>query len=229
MGTLDDEEMELVYRVRRKIARDGFVTTLAQRLLRLESIYFDWKHGVDTHGIIRLENLEINSASVAVGRQYQPILVRHWNEILRSLKVCDSDVLVDFGCGKGRVLLLGAMSGFKNVIGVEFSPDLCSIARDNASKFRGIGGCRIQVFEGDAGAYEISEEQTIFFFFNPFDNPILGKVVDNIRASVEECPRAASIVFLNMSPDRQLGDIFPFKLATSKQLTGLPLHIYSTA
>jgi methylase of polypeptide subunit release factors len=42
-----------------------------------------------------------------------------------------TDVFVDFGCGKGRVLYLACRHPFKEVIGVDLSPAVVEAARRN--------------------------------------------------------------------------------------------------
>ncbi len=44
-------------------------------------------------------------------------------EYLKDEKV--NDGLVDFGCGKGRVLVVAAYYGFKSITGIDFSRTLC--------------------------------------------------------------------------------------------------------
>src|SRR5262249_16540884 len=45
---------------------------------------------------------------------------------------------VDFGSGKGRALLCAAARPFKRIVGVEWSTDLCAIARRNVELFRSL-------------------------------------------------------------------------------------------
>ena len=45
------------------------------------------------------------------------------------------DVFKRQGSGKGRVLLIAAQTGSQRIIGVEFSGELCEIARKNVKTF----------------------------------------------------------------------------------------------
>ena len=39
--------------------------------------------------------------------------------------------IVDFGCGKGRVLVVAAYYGFNKITGIDFAKELCDEARKN--------------------------------------------------------------------------------------------------
>lgn len=43
----------------------------------------------------------------------------------------DELTFVDLGAGKGRAMLLASELPFRRIVGVEFSPELCDVARRN--------------------------------------------------------------------------------------------------
>jgi SAM-dependent methyltransferase len=216
------------HRVVRKIGREGFYNTIAQVGLRAESFWFDMRYGVDTHRNISLGDLEIASPAAKFGRRSQSTLVRHLRKVLTELKPSAEDVLVDFGCGKGRVLLVAAMQGLKRVTGVEFSPELCAIAEQNIARLQEkVPLCPVEVACIDAGRYQIRPDETIFFFFNPFDAEVMKEVISNIETSFENHPRKISIVYINIESQRISTESGRFKLVTDTHLNGLPLQIYA--
>ena len=105
-------------------------------------------------------------------------------------------VLVDYGCGKGRVaLFLNRALGMKT-IGVEYDPGLHAAAMEN---LRSCGGKRWQ--ECGAGFELISAEQYLpdgadcFYFFNPFSEKILRSVLGRILQSYYRRPRNMRLYF----------------------------------
>lgn len=106
--------------------------------------------------------------------------------------------LVDFGAGKGRVLAVAAHYGFKQIKGVEFAPALCSFAWKNVKEilpqFKDV---EISILCMDAADYKVEKNDTVFFFFNPFEEPVMIRVVRNIMQSVREHPRKIYLVYLN--------------------------------
>ena len=69
--------------------------------------------------------------------------------------------------------------------GVEFSAELCAIARQNCAIYGQRTGSktRYRVIEADVVNYCIDKAENVFFMFNPFDDVIIKKVLDYIRGS----------------------------------------------
>ena len=55
---------------------------------------------------------------------------------MRPFHIRPSDVFVDFGSGKGRVVYQGARYPFARVVGVEISEDMNRVARENVERMR---------------------------------------------------------------------------------------------
>ena len=112
------------------------------------------------------------------------------------------DRLVDFGCGKGRVLFYVSQRFQCEVCGIEVDEALYEQAVDNRSffntRFRDSVG-KIELINGKAEEYEIRPEDNIFYFFNPFEINIFSQVIDHIMDSVEKHPRK---VFVMISSER---------------------------
>lgn len=216
-------------RLRNKVKREGAFNSFVQICLSVESHVFDKKYGVDTHRNISLVDLGVTNENVQFGRQYQPILVNHLRKILGSIEFTKDDVLVDFGSGKGRVLLISSMFPFKRVVGVEFSDRLCSIARDNVERFNPPRKlCPIEIHCIDAAEYAIKDDETIFFFFNPFDRVVMQSVINNIEVSYSRSPRKIKLVYLNLKSQELKSNSRTFRLVTDSELHGLPFQIYET-
>lgn len=102
------------------------------------------------------------------------------------------DRLVDFGCGKGRVLFYVNQRFRCEVCGIEVDESLYEQALDNRAfyntRFRDSVG-KIELINGKAEEYEIRHEDNIFYFFNPFEINIFSQVIDHITDSVEKHPR----------------------------------------
>src|SRR5579863_3713787 len=98
-------------------------------LSRFTDHLYDWRHHVDTGGVIGLAELKLNPDA---GRNYIGIAPRTWKLMMRHLPINpEKFTYVDIGCGKGRSLILAAERGFLRRIGVDLSPDLIETARRN--------------------------------------------------------------------------------------------------
>jgi len=144
--------------------------------------------------------LTIQDGSRANGFLYGASRVRSFKKLVLELKLSDKGTFVDFGSGKGRVLLLAAQCGFKSVVGVEFAMELCAIARNNIAVFKKKNpriDAEIRLVEGDAAKYEVQDTDNVFYFYNPFDRLIMEKVIHNICKSLDRHQRQVFIVYSN--------------------------------
>ena len=99
------------------------------------------------------------------------------------------DRLVDFGCGKGRVLFYVNQRFQCEVCGIEVDEDLYELALDNRAyyntRFRDTSD-HIEIINGKAEEYDVRPEDNVFYFFNPFEINIFEQVIAHIMESVQE-------------------------------------------
>jgi SAM-dependent methyltransferase len=168
-------------------------------LSKLDDQLFDIRNGTDTLEIVELDQLQIDSENKEKGIRYEPTRARPFFKVLNSIKLPADATFIDFGCGKGRVLMMAAEYGFRRVTGVDFSKELCDRAYKNISTYqsRRRNGTDIDILNMDAVDYPVRAEDTVFYFFNPFDETVLGRVLDNITASLNSSPRTVWLIYHN--------------------------------
>lgn len=104
------------------------------------------------------------------------------------------DLLVDYGCGKGRVsFFMAAMSGCRS-IGIDFNPQFILTAEQNLADYRGEKS-RITFLAENAEHFAPPEEADRFYFFNPFSEKILQAVIRRILDSWYRSPRLIRMFF----------------------------------
>ena len=180
---------KLLLRVRDLTPRRRTLAAQAQR----ESDEFDRAFHVDTAGPVLLEGTEVVGDNRDHGHNYVGIRPRDFRELLGAIPVeHEHYTFIDYGSGKGRALLLAAEWPFKAVIGVEFARQLHRIAEDNIRTYQNPGRrCHaIRTLCMDAVEFEIPREPAILYFFNPFSETVLSAVLEKVRKSLEESPRA---------------------------------------
>ena len=158
---------------------------------------FDRRFAVDTAGILCLPELQSNHR-FQHSNHYEPTNSSVFARALRQLAVdYRKFVFIDLGCGKGKALLLASDWPFRQVIGVELSPILLEIAERNIATYRGKKeGCReFRLVCADACSYELPPDNAVLFFFNPFKEPTLREVLENVGRSVAQCPREVFIIY----------------------------------
>jgi SAM-dependent methyltransferase len=133
---------------------------------------FDCVRGTDTSGTVALKRLRIASDNKSAGTSYQATSPEVFQQAMSSIPV-DGYTFIDLGCGKGRILLLAAELGFRNIVGVEFSPHLARIARNNLA----IMGVDAGVVTGDAAEFSFPDDPMVVFMYNPFGALVMRKVM----------------------------------------------------
>jgi hypothetical protein len=127
---------------------------------------------------------------------YQPSDWLWLGRALRRLDVTPSDVFVDFGSGKGRIVYQAARHPFARVIGVEISQRLNDIARANIERNRRSLACRdVELVTADAAAFAVPDDVTIAYFYYPFAGETFRTVIGNIVESLDRRPRCITIIY----------------------------------
>jgi SAM-dependent methyltransferase len=155
------------------------------RALRLAAseLLFDLRNGTDTS----LDPPRHEATSPLLFRELVPRLPA---QTLRGR-------FLDFGAGKGRALLLATRHGFPRVLGVEVSAELCEISARNIARFeRRVPGAVIDVCHADAVDFQVPDDTSVGYFFNPFGPGVMCPVVDHISASLTQVPRPFHVVYM---------------------------------
>ena len=157
------------------------------------------KHAINTIKIDRLHHLKIESENLVHSSIYQGanyFVLEKAFDFLKN-KITNNSI-VDFGCGKGRVMAVAAFYGFKNITGIDFSPELCGAAEKNIASIKAkFPSTNFSVICLDAVNFTIEKNTQVFFFFNPFDEVVMLAVTKNILSSLKENPRKVYIIYVN--------------------------------
>jgi hypothetical protein len=159
---------------------------------------FDRKYGVDTGGVFRPKKDEVVGDNWALGGNYQAIDPLDFERVLVTANVPYQDfTFIDMGSGKGRTVLIASKYNFKRVIGVEYCPKLNEIARKNLELFPANEkrSASIEIIDADASKYELPNEPLLILLNNPFSEPVMKPVVDNVVASFRKNPRRIVIIY----------------------------------
>ncbi|PJN39595.1 SAM-dependent methyltransferase [Streptomyces sp. CB02959] len=165
---------------------------------------FDAALGVETSGPVEpWEIREADDATLVHNSRYSPTPVRTIRQAISAagrgnaaFRLADVS-FVDFGSGKGRVLLVAAEFPFTRVVGVEFSSALCETARANIARLpEDSGRPAIDVRCQDAREFEIPGDAGFFYFYEPFSTDVAASVLDNIEESLARFPRTAVLCFV---------------------------------
>lgn len=165
------------------------------------ALLFDFYYRVDTENRIKIEKIPVIGSNKDHSEDYHPTaFLPIWLVINKIKKILpEKSSFIDYGCGKGRALIIASQLGIKTVKGIDFSPLLCQIARSNISNYieRTRSKTTFHVFETDVLDYQIAPEDNIFYLFNPFDEMILNQILDMIEHSLHINSRFIIIIYFD--------------------------------
>jgi hypothetical protein len=152
---------------------------------------FDRAHDVDTDGEFGgwtyLSDLSIPSSNWIEGHDYRAIEPDRFGGVLTSLGIFfDEYTFIDYGSGKGRALLLASDFPFKEIVGLEFSPELHRTAEENISRYRSpTQKCKnIRSVIVDFTEFDLPRGPLVLFFFDPCRGQVLEQAVSRIERSL---------------------------------------------
>jgi hypothetical protein len=190
-GISEEITARLKFRLSRRLRAIPYAT--------FRAIEWDRRRGVETEERVEVRDLVPDCQSREHANFYLPTTIWRFREVMVALRdqgVRPSEFsLVDYGCGKGRVLMMGAEAGFGAVIGVEFAPVLARIAAENLRSYRSLR-CRPTIYHSDAATFPVPMGPVVLFIANPFTGPVLEAVAENIARSFNEHPRSMFVVYL---------------------------------
>jgi predicted RNA methylase len=139
---------------------------------------------------------------------------------LRGCRVGREDVLMDYGAGKGRVLLAAARFPFGRIVGLELNEADAEIARSNASIAGPHRRCpHIEVVVADARLWPLPDDVTYIYMFNPFWDATFKGMLDRVLESLDRRPRQLTVIYANPTCAAELLATGRFKrLRTSRGL-----------
>jgi SAM-dependent methyltransferase len=125
-----------------------------------------------------------------------PWWILRW--LMPKSSVREGDVFVDFGCGKGRVVIAAARGyRFADVIGVELSDELSATARELVARERPRLRARgVRIETADATAFAVPDTMTHAYMFDPFRGRTFETVIANIVASLDRRPRGLRLIYV---------------------------------
>ena len=135
---------------------------------------------------------------------YQATSYSALDTLFENYRVNEDDYIVDFGCGKGRLIFYINYYFNASCCGVEMNNDFYKTCLDNKSSYL-IKNKKLKdkiKFENTfAENYKISLNDNKFYFFNPFSLQIFIKVIDNILDSLEANIRPVELILYYPSSD----------------------------
>ena len=124
---------------------------------------------------------------------YEPTPYKVLERLANSGLVGKKDVVLDYGCGKGRVDFFLSYQTKASTIGIEYDERIYRGALENQKS--AVSRARTDFVLAKAEEYEVPQEVNRYYFFNPFSVELLRKVMARIIESYYENPRESFLFF----------------------------------
>lgn len=124
---------------------------------------------------------------------YEPTPYKVLERLANSGLVGKKDVVLDYGCGKGRVDFFLSYQTKASTIGIEYDERIYRGALENQKS--AVSRARTEFVLAKAEEYEVPQEVNRYYFFNPFSVELLRKVMARIIESYYENPRESFLFF----------------------------------
>lgn len=153
---------------------------------------------------IRTTGEKLWDKSIAHYHPYQATDYYALDLFLKFYNLEKTDNVVDFGCGKGRLIFYINYYFKCRVTGVEMDESYYKDCLKNKETYLSTHNTK----SGDinfaccyAQDYEIKPAENKFYFFNPFSIQIFRKIIKNILTSLENYPRKVQLILYYPSED----------------------------
>jgi SAM-dependent methyltransferase len=129
---------------------------------------------------------------------YEPVDYLCFDIIMRHVEIApQKSVFLDYGCGKGRAVILAALQPFRKVIGIETTPALSDIAKQHVQRVHEkLVAKDIIVVTTDARFYTVPDDVTHIFLYNSFSGEVLVDVLKQIKSSLLRKKRKLTIMYV---------------------------------
>jgi len=124
---------------------------------------------------------------------YEPTPYSVLERLADSGWIGENDVVLDYGCGKGRVDFFLSCQTRAGAIGIEYDERIYQSSLENQKT--AVSGAKAQFVLTRAESYTVPPEVNRCYFFNPFSVEIFHKVMARILESYYETPREIFLFF----------------------------------
>jgi predicted RNA methylase len=124
---------------------------------------------------------------------YEPTPYSVLQRLAESGLIQEENVLLDYGCGKGRVGFFLSEQTKAATIGIEYDEHIYALAVENQKSATTKGKTSFVLIRAEE--YAVPHSVDRFYFFNPFSVEILHKVMARILESYYEAPREIYLFF----------------------------------
>jgi len=140
---------------------------------------------------------EYQNHGTALVSTSEDFLIKLLNDLENSMDTpLKKEVFIDYGSGKGAAIIHAKKVGFKETIGVEFAKELHETALENIKKMK---LKNVESLYADATTYVPPSNVSVIYLFNPFDEVVMEKVIQNLLKQKDDFENDVYVIYGNSS------------------------------
>jgi 16S rRNA G966 N2-methylase RsmD len=185
-----------------RIYKANGLTGIVHAILeKINEYWYETRYDLDCRGRIEIDDLSKSVENERYEKHGVLFASAQFEWMRKGIDALPMDLktatLLDLGSGKGRMTCYAMQRGFGKVIGVEWSPELCSISHSNMENLISStdSKSKYEFINGDAAKYRIPDDVDVIWMFNPFTGIVLEEVLQNIQNAGRQ--KELYIIFAN--------------------------------
>lgn len=187
----------LVQKIARRVRRKGLRDAMSMAKFRTYEWFCEQSLGVQT----RVDTAPELPQPTGEYNSYEPLSYSCIHRALNSVMIrAGNDVLLDYGCGLGRIVSSASRYPFRRVLGVEINSQLAEQSRLNAARVRN-PVAPVEILNVNATQYAVPRDVSVVFMFNPFTGKALHMTAQRVFDSLAEQPRRLTLIYVNPLAD----------------------------
>ena len=209
-----------------KAWREGGVAHAARVVgFRAVDLWHELRLDIRSAGLVPIETLIDDYTDC---HDYFPTTFSGFRAAMQEIRVEPGEVFVDYGSGKGRVLLMAADYPFRRLVGVEISPELQAIARANLARGARPRRAEVELWTGNAAEFPVPPDASVIYLYNPFHGGVLRAVLANLRASLDAHPRRLRLIYNNPVHFLRVAAEYPWLVERRRLALEHPCIVFDT-
>ncbi|OGT46221.1 MAG: hypothetical protein A3E82_03165 [Gammaproteobacteria bacterium RIFCSPHIGHO2_12_FULL_38_11] len=142
----------------------------------IKNAFVDLKFGGKYLGI-SLQNFNEENGYINTGSSEYDCL----DILFSKVDITERDIIIDLGCGKGRVINWFLNKNIKNkILGIEVYPEIADFTRNRLKKYK-----QVEILTGCVGEnINLIKQGTIFYLYHPFRERLMKNFSDQVLALI---------------------------------------------
>ncbi|UYY58210.1 hypothetical protein [Sphingomonas sp. S2-65] len=170
---------------------------------------FDRRWGTDTSEGQSTRDLGYTGDLLEHSKRYDPSSEEMLRTPVKALGLDPGEHdFIDYGAGKGRVLMMAMEMGFRSVTGIELSQRLCDVAEANLARFsaQNPGLKPARIIAANAATHQPAGTSIVAYFYNPFDASVMEQVRTCLEQAVDTGNARVTVIYVNPEHETVFSD-----------------------